>query len=141
MREGVAGLLREKTRKPGLPAGAAPIYSFIESATPSSTVSTRSTISPTCSPASPIIRHDESPNSSPGTGNRSTPPALPPKPAHSPSAYLRAYRANVSTTITHPTNEPSADDAAVSVIAMPAGLPNNEMTSSCSTILAAKSPQ
>jgi hypothetical protein len=28
-----------------------------------------------------------SPNSCPGTGNRSTPPALVPKPAHSPSAY------------------------------------------------------
>jgi hypothetical protein len=67
-------------------------------------------------------------------------PALLPKPAHSPSAYLRAYRANVSTTITHPTNEPSADDAAVSVIAMPAGLPNNEMTSSLDNLSGEKSP-
>jgi hypothetical protein len=35
----------------------------------------------------PTIRHGASPNSCPGTGNRSTPPAPPPNSAHSPSAY------------------------------------------------------
>jgi hypothetical protein len=67
---------------------AAAIYSLIESAKLNAL--NPSTTSPTCSPASPIIRRGALPNSCPGTGNRSTPPALPPKPAHSPSAYRQA---------------------------------------------------
>jgi hypothetical protein len=39
-------------------------------------------------PASLITRRGALPNSCPGTGNRAKPPALPPEPAHSPSAYL-----------------------------------------------------
>ena len=73
---------------------AAAIYSLIESA--KLNVSTRSTISPMCSPASPIIRLDASPNSCPGTGNRSTPPALPPKPAPSPSGYVKSVLALIA---------------------------------------------
>ena len=47
----------------------------------------RSIISPTCSPALPIIRRGALPNSCPGTGTRSEPPAPPLEPAPSPSAY------------------------------------------------------
>jgi hypothetical protein len=64
---------------------AAALYSLIESAKLNG--STRSTISPTCSPASPTTQPAASPNSCPGTGNRSAPPALPPKLARSPNAY------------------------------------------------------
>src|SRR6516165_746184 len=50
-------------------------------------VSIRSTISPTCSPALPTTRRGASPNSCPGTGNRSKPPAPPLELARSPNAY------------------------------------------------------
>src|SRR5437764_9427639 len=70
-----------------MPADAAPRRSTPWLRAPSSTLSTRSTISPTCSPALPIIRHGALPNSCPGIGSLPTPPASPPKPAHSPSAY------------------------------------------------------
>src|ERR1700730_11886568 len=73
-----------------MPAATAPLRSTPCSRAPSSTVSIRSTISPTCSPASLTTRRGGSPNSCPGTGNRSTPPALPPEPARSPSAYVEA---------------------------------------------------
>jgi hypothetical protein len=43
---------------------------------------------PTCSPALRTTRRAALPNSCPGTGNRSTPPALPLEPAYSPSAFL-----------------------------------------------------
>jgi Transposase DNA-binding len=47
----------------------------------------RSTISPTCSSASPTTRPGTSPIFFPGTGNPSSLPALPPELASSPSAY------------------------------------------------------
>jgi hypothetical protein len=50
---------------------AAAIYSLIESAKLNGLNPQH--ISPTCSPASPIIRRGALPNSCPGTGNRSTP--------------------------------------------------------------------
>ncbi len=70
-----------------MPAVAAPGRSIRWLRAPSSTLSTRSTISPTCSPASLIIRRGALPNSCPRTGSRSTPPALQPELARSPSAY------------------------------------------------------
>src|SRR5438105_2511898 len=48
-----------------MPADAAPRRSTPWLRAPSSTLSTRSTISPTCSPALPIIRHGALPNSCP----------------------------------------------------------------------------
>src|SRR5438874_12555524 len=75
-----------------MPADAAPRRSTPWLRAPSSTLSTRSTISPTCSPALPIIRHGALPNSCPGIGSPPTPPAPPPKSAHSPSAYVDQAR-------------------------------------------------
>ena len=68
---------------------AAAIYSLIETAK----LNRRnpSTTSPTCWPASPIIRPGKSPISCPGTGRPPTFSAPPPDPAPSPSRYDLSY--------------------------------------------------
>ncbi len=71
----------------GVARPSSPVRSRSTSGTPSLARLQRRPASPTCSPASVIIRRGALPNSCPGTGNRSKPPAPPPKPARSPSAY------------------------------------------------------